>query len=72
MNNENIKVELTLPKELYEKIKEKSGEAGFKDINEFIIFVLEQIVEESSGEETLSPEDEEKVRERLRALGYID
>ena len=71
MSEEKVKLEIMIPKNLYEKIKEKYEEAGFKDISEFIVFVLEQLLEETGGE-TLSPEEEEKVKERLRALGYID
>ncbi len=63
-------VEIKIPKKLYEKIKaevEKSSE--FKSVEEFVRFVLESAVEE--GEEVYSPEEEEKVKERLRALGYL-
>jgi len=72
VSEDKVKLEITIPKNLYEKLKEKYEEAGFKDINEFIVFVLEQLLEETPGGETLTPEEEEKVKERLRALGYID
>ena len=69
---EEVKFEITLPKDLYEKAKQKAEEAGFKDMNEFIRFLIEQIVEETGEETGLTPEEEEKVKERLRALGYLD
>ncbi len=71
MSEEKVKIEITLPKKLYEKLVEEGREAGFDDINSFIIYVLEQLIETSGGEE-ISEEEEEKIKERLRALGYID
>ncbi len=70
---EPVELIIHLPKDLYEKIKKEADESGFADINEFIVFVLSQLVETSeTGGEALSKEDEEKVKERLRSLGYID
>lgn len=71
MGEEKVKVEIEIPKNLYEKVKEKYEDAGFKDLNEFILFLLEQVVGETE-EQVFSPEEEEKVKERLRSLGYID
>ncbi|ADI31600.1 CopG family transcriptional regulator [Staphylothermus hellenicus] len=73
MAEEEVSVKISIPKTLYEKITREAKDAGFNNIEEFIIYVLEQLVETSSVEgETMSKEDEEKVKERLRALGYID
>ncbi len=72
MGEEKVELKITIPKSLYDKIKEEADNAGFTDIEEFIRFVLEQLVESGETGEELSPEDEEKVKERLRALGYID
>ncbi|ABN69448.1 CopG domain protein DNA-binding domain protein [Staphylothermus marinus F1] len=73
MAEEEVTVKISIPKTLYEKITREAEDAGFNNIEEFIIYVLEQLVETSSVEgETMSKEDEEKVKERLRALGYID
>jgi len=63
-------VEVKIPKELYDRIKrEVEGSKDFKTVEEFIKFVLESALEES--EEVYSPEEEEKIKERLRALGYL-
>ena len=70
---EEIEVKISIPKTLYEKLVKEAEDTGFKDIREFIIYVLEQLIETSDFEgEVMSKEDEEKVKERLRALGYID
>lgn len=70
---ELVELTIRIPRDLYEKVRKEADESGFTDINEFIVFVLSQLVETSeTGGEVLSKEDEEKVRERLRSLGYID
>jgi len=61
-----MKVEIK--NDLVEKIKEKIEGTGFKDIDEYIDFVLRDIL----SEEEFNEEDEEKVKQRLRALGYMD
>jgi len=63
-------VEVKIPKKLYEKIKKEIEASGeFKSVEEFVVFVLESALEET--EEVYSEEEEEKVKERLRALGYL-
>ncbi|NPA98081.1 MAG: CopG family transcriptional regulator [Crenarchaeota archaeon] len=66
-----VEIKIRLPEKLYREAKAKAEEAGFNTIDEFIVFVLEQLLGEEEPAE-LSEEDEEKVKERLRALGYID
>lgn len=65
------KVTLSIPKSLYLKAEEyikKYG--GFSSVEELVEFVLEEVLseEEQGG---YSKEDEEKIKERLRALGYL-
>ncbi len=63
-------VEIKIPKSLYDKIKDEVSKSNdFKSVEEYVIFVLESALEET--EEVYSPEEEEKVKERLRALGYL-
>lgn len=66
------KVPIYLKKETYEKIKrfiEEQG--GFSSVEEFIEFVVNEVLAEETTGTTMSKEEEEKVKERLRALGYI-
>lgn len=66
------KVPIYIPKSLYEKVKkqveESSGE--FKSVEEYVVFVLEELVKEEE-EETYTPEEEEEIKKRLKALGYL-
>jgi len=73
MAEEKVKLTIEIPRKLHSEIIEKAKEAGFDDINEFILFVLEQLVStEITTESVFTEEEEEKVKERLRALGYIE
>ncbi|HDN02026.1 MAG TPA: CopG family transcriptional regulator [Candidatus Bathyarchaeota archaeon] len=66
------KVTVKLSKELYEKAKRYvESEGGFDSVDEFIEFVVEQVLEEETGEAAYTPEEEEKIKERLRSLGYL-
>ena len=47
------KVTISIPKSLYQKIEEKvkESEGAFKDVEEFIEFVLTELLKEEEGEE---------------------
>jgi Arc/MetJ-type ribon-helix-helix transcriptional regulator len=68
-------VEIKIPKEIYEKIEERIKDTEFKSVSEYVTYVLREVLaslEEEETEEVFSEEEEEKVKERLRALGYLD
>ena len=53
---------------LYKTLEKNAKESGFKSVEEYIEFILKELVEE--GEE-ISKDEEEQVKERLKALGYL-
>jgi len=62
-----------LPAELYNRIEERAKATGFGSVEEYVSFVLEEVLKEDEEEERgFSPEEEEEVKKRLRALGYLD
>ena len=64
---------IPLPSELYSQISERAEATGFSSVDEYVIFVLEEVLKEEEEEEkALSKEEEEEVKKRLRALGYLD
>jgi len=67
------KVAVHISRELYEKAKRRveESEGEFKSVDEFIEFVLRELFEEEEEELTYTPEEEEEIKRRLRALGYI-
>ncbi len=66
------KVQVPISKELYEKARKYVEDVGgFSSVEELIEFVLNEVLESEGETEGYSKEDEEKVKERLRSLGYL-
>jgi Arc/MetJ-type ribon-helix-helix transcriptional regulator len=75
-------MKIKIPEEIVQRLQERVNSTDeFKDVEEYINYILEQVVErlenenkdnENKGESVFSKEDEEKVKERLRGLGYLD
>ena len=65
---------VSLPAELYRMIEERVKATGFGSVEEYIIFILKEVLEEEGGVEdgAFSKEEEEEVKKRLKALGYMD
>jgi hypothetical protein len=57
---------------ILERIKEAMDRAGYSSIDEFIETAIERELERIDASFEITPEEEEKVRERLRGLGYIE
>jgi hypothetical protein len=66
MNTKDIK--LTLSEALYKKIEEAAAGQG-KTVEALITELLNEKFPVEAG---MSQEEEEKVKERLKALGYMD
>ncbi len=65
-------ITVRIPDELYDKMKRFLEDSGlFSDEGEFINYLLSEFFEEKEGGPGLTPEEEEAIKERLRALGYI-
>ena len=66
---------ISIPTPLADKIKKRIEGTGFTSVSSYVIYVLREVIssiEEEEKEDAFSKEDEEKVKERLRALGYLD
>lgn len=62
--------QVNIREDIYRKVEDYIRETGaFSSVEEFVNYVLDELLKEERAE--LTPEEEEKVRERLRALGYI-
>ena len=66
MDNKDIKLNLT--EALYKKIEETAAAQG-KSVGDLIIELLNEKFPVEAG---MSKEEEDKVKERLKALGYMD
>ena len=62
-----------LPAELYDRVKERAESTDFASIEEYVTFVLQEVLKEEEPEEmAMDSEQEKEVKKRLRALGYLD
>ncbi len=61
-----------MPAELYSKIEERAKGAHFGSVDEYVKFVLEEVIKEEEGESAFSEEEEKEVKKRLKDLGYLD
>ena len=63
---------VSLPVELYGKIEERVKDTDFGSVDEYVEFVLEEVVKEEEEEKAFSEEEEQEVKKRLKDLGYLD
>ena len=64
---------ISIPVPLYEKVKKMIEGTGFSSVSDYVTYVLRELV--ASYEESkldFTKEDEERIKRRLRALGYLD
>lgn len=57
---------INIDRELYLKVKQVSENAGYSSVEEFVVHLLERIVDSSVPEDV-----DEDVLKRLQGLGYI-
>ena len=68
------KVQVSISKELVDEIQRRvnESESEFKTVEEYIEFVLIELLREDEPEQACTPEEEKAIKERLRRLGYIE
>lgn len=74
MTSPNITT-ISIPKVLADKLKKRIEGTGFNSVSSYVTYVLRQVLSNVEGQEkkeAFSEEDERKVKERLRSLGYLD
>jgi hypothetical protein len=66
-------IDIAIPEELYKEIEAKIKDTDISSVKDYVIKVLKDSLPKSDKEgEGLSAEEEDKVKERLKALGYMD
>jgi metal-responsive CopG/Arc/MetJ family transcriptional regulator len=70
---ENDRVTLKIPRPLYEKLKTVIEGSGFRSVNEFVVYVLRDLVALKRGEseKDLSKDEIDAIKQRLKNLGYF-
>jgi len=67
------KISVKISKDLFDMIKKQVKMSGgaFISVEEYIEFILLEVIKEEKKVRALTPEEEEKIKERLRKLGYF-
>ena len=69
------KVAVEIPDTLYRRIKNLADELGVKDLSIFVTDLLRDAISKVEAEitkEEYTPDELEKIKDRLRSLGYLD
>ncbi len=79
MSDDEYKVEYTtvsIPKPLADKVKERMKGTGFSSVSSYVTYVLRQVLssieKDKRAKQAFTKEEEDRVKQRLRDLGYID
>jgi hypothetical protein len=64
------KATIKIPRPLYNRLKQIIDDSGFDSVTDFVVYVLRDIASNSS-DQSLSSEEIEMVRQRLKRLGYF-
>ncbi|MFO7979203.1 MAG: CopG family transcriptional regulator [Candidatus Aminicenantes bacterium] len=66
------KVTLKIPRPLYERLKTVIKGSGFSSVNEFVVYILRDLMSAKSvDKKELSADEIEAIRKRLKNLGYF-
>jgi Arc/MetJ-type ribon-helix-helix transcriptional regulator len=69
---ERDKVTLKIPRPLYDKIRAVIEGSGFSSVNEFVVYVLRDLISaKGMDKKELSAEEIDAIRQRLKNLGYF-
>ncbi len=73
MKKESGKVTLKIPRPLYDNLSKIIEESGFNSVTEFVVYILRDLISSRSVkmEPSLTKEEIEMVKKRLKSLGYL-
>ena len=72
MENER-KISLAMSQALHDRLQERVDATGFESIEEYILFILAEVVRDEGGDDegSLTEDQEKKIEDTLRGLGYL-
>ena len=65
------KIKIKVTQDIYEKLKRKAHDSSFKNLENYVLSVIQDHVKEDHVDK-YSPEEEAQIKERLKSLGYIE
>lgn len=60
-----------IPESLYRAVEQKIQDTDFPSVSEFVTYIVRESIPKLSKRESLSKEEEEAIKRRLKSLGYI-
>ncbi len=66
---------VSIPIPLFNKVQKRIDGTGFTSVSSYVTYILRELIANQDGNESEDPfskKDEEKVKTRLRALGYLE
>ncbi|MGY5875538.1 MAG: ribbon-helix-helix domain-containing protein [Candidatus Thorarchaeota archaeon] len=66
---------VSIPIPLFNKVRKRIEDTGFTSVSSYVTYILRELIASHNGTETDQPfskKDEEKVKARLQALGYLE
>ena len=73
MDSQRDKIQIAIAKDLYQKILQRVNlsQDEFKSVEEYVHFVLTEVVKDNEQQSAYTKEEEEDIKNRLKNLGYI-
>jgi Arc/MetJ-type ribon-helix-helix transcriptional regulator len=62
---------ISIPSMLADKVNDKIQKTDFASVSDYTTFVLRQMLMESADKQKISASDEERIKDKLRKLGYL-
>ncbi|MFC5277848.1 hypothetical protein ACFPM1_03565 [Halorubrum rubrum] len=72
MNTETEVRTVEIPEHLHERVERRTAGTTFESVDEYVRFVLEEVVAADADDGSYDDVDDEDVQARLRSLGYLD
>lgn len=73
LSQEDVRVEIRLPYDLYRKVKTSAEDKSFPSVEGYIVNILNNTFKNANSEKTepFSEDEDEELKKRLRSLGYM-
>lgn len=70
---EHDRVTLKIPRPLYKKLQTVIKGSGFRSVNEFVVYVLRDLIalQRGDSDKDLSKDEIDAIKQRLKNLGYF-
>ncbi|WP_144797976.1 CopG family transcriptional regulator [Halorubrum depositum] len=63
---------VTIEGHLYERVERRIANTNFESVDEYVTFVLEEVLASDEADAAYEDVDDDDVQARLRSLGYLD